>query len=391
MQRERLCEKRNITDSANSMDKNNNKKSLDKSDYIDLRVVIAKLWQRKWLFVKVWTATFILSCIYILPQPREYVTSLTLAPEMGSQQTGGSLSSIASSFGFDLGSMQSEDAFYPELYPDVMSTNEFLTALLYTDVKSIEGEIDTTYLCYLMKYQKKNPITFPFRWCRGMLSKMLEDDAATVTQPGARINPRRLSKNEDNIMALVRENVMCDVDTKTDIITITVKDQDPQICVTIADTACAQLQEFITQYRTKKATKDMEYYKQLMDSAKQEYDRSVKEYSRYCDAHQNIILQAYVSERDELENTMQTKLNTYNAMHTQYQAAKAKVQERTPAFTMLKSASVPIKPASPKRMIFVATMLFLAFFVTCGWIFRNDIKAQLLGTGDDTTYNNPTD
>lgn len=366
------------------MDNNNNQNPIDKSDYIDLRVVIATLWQKKWFFVKVWIVTFILSCIYILPQPREYVTSLTLAPEMGNQQAGGSLSSIASSFGFDLGSMQSEDAFYPELYPDVMSTNEFLTNLLYTRVKTIDEEIDTTYLSYLRDHRKKNPLTFPFRWCKGMLGKLIEDDDADTASASDRINPRHLSKKEDNLMSLVRENVMCDVDIKTDIITITVKDQDPMICVTIADTACARLQDFITSYRTRKANNDMAYYKQLMDSAKLEYDESVKAYSQYCDAHQNIILQAYVSERDELENTMQTRLNTYNAMHTQYQAAKAKVQERTPAFTMLQSASVPIKPATPKRVVFVGTMLFLAFFGTCAWIFRKDITAQLLGPKADS-------
>jgi uncharacterized protein involved in exopolysaccharide biosynthesis len=44
-------------------------------------------------------------------------------------------------------------------------------------------------------------------------------------------------------------------------------------------------------------------------------------------------------------------------------AAKAKIQERTPAFTVIKGAAVPIKPAGPKRMIFVALMLFFATFV----------------------------
>ena len=48
---------------------------------------------------------------------------------------------------------------------------------------------------------------------------------------------------------------------------------------------------------------------------------------------------------------------------TQYQMAKAKVQERTPAFTLLKGAAVPIKPAGPKRMLFVAGMCLLAIIL----------------------------
>ena len=57
---------------------------------------------------------------------------------------------------------------------------------------------------------------------------------------------------------------------------------------------------------------------------------------------------------------MQMKFTAYNTLNTQLQAAKAKVQERTPAFTAIKGATVPTRPAGPKRMIFVATMLLLA-------------------------------
>jgi len=50
------------------------------------------------------------------------------------------------------------------------------------------------------------------------------------------------------------------------------------------------------------------------------------------------------------------------------------VQERTPAFTLLKGASVPIKPSGPKRMIFVIGMVILAFFGTIGWILKDELK-----------------
>ena len=61
-------------------------------------------------------------------------------------------------------------------------------------------------------------------------------------------------------------------------------------------------------------------------------------------------------------------------MTTQYQAAKAKVQERTPAFTVVKGAAVPIKAAKPKRMLFVLGMLVLAFIITTLYIAKEDLK-----------------
>lgn len=360
---------------------NTKEQNVEKAEVIDLRMVIRTLWRKKWFFVKVWIVTFVLACVYILPQPRTYQTSLTLAPEMGGQSTGGTLSSIASSFGFDLGSVQSEDAFYPELYPDVMATNEFLVGLLDVRVKTMDGEVDTTYFNYMTKHQQKNPLGYPFRWCERQLLSLFGDAPEAIPQ-NKRLDPRHLSKEENGLVEKVRDNVLCDVDVKTNVITITVIDQDPQVCVTLADSARVRLQQFITGYRTSKARNDMEYYKLLTDSAKMEYLAAVQAYSEYCDRHQNVILQAYASVRDELENEMSTKLSTFNAMQAQYQAAKAKVQERTPAFTLLQSASVPVKATAPKRMIFVAAMLFLAFIGTCCWIFRKSITNQFLGTNN---------
>ena len=84
-----------------------------------------------------------------------------------------------------------------------------------------------------------------------------------------------------------------------------------------------------------------------------------------------------LSERDALENDMQMKYQTYQAMSTQLEAAKAKVQEKTPAFTVLQGASVPVKPSHPKRMIFVLGMLILATMGTVMYILRDELKKAI--------------
>ena len=149
--------------------------------------------------------------------------------------------------------------------------------------------------------------------------------------------------------------------------------QDPLICKTVADSLTTRLQNFITDYRTSKARVDVEYYKKLTAEAKQEYERARQRYGSYADANMDIVLESYRAKRDDLENEMQLKFNAYSTMNTQLQAAMAKVQERTPAFTVVKGAAVPVKPAGPKRMIFVAGMLFLAFIGTIVYILKEDL------------------
>lgn len=51
-------------------------------------------------------------------------------------------------------------------------------------------------------------------------------------------------------------------------ISISVEAQDPLICATLTDTVQNRLQQFITDYRTSKARKDLEYYQELCSEAK---------------------------------------------------------------------------------------------------------------------------
>lgn len=84
-------------------------------------------------------------------------------------------------------------------------------------------------------------------------------------------------------------------------------------------------------------------------------------YAQYADANMDLTMESYKTKLTDLENDMQLKFNTYTTMNTQLQAAKAKVQERTPAFTTLQRATVPAKPTGPKRILFVLVTTMLTF------------------------------
>ncbi len=333
-------------------------------EVIDLRLMFQKIWQRKMLFVKVLPIVFILSCLYIICIPRTYTSDTKMAPEMENSMSGGTLGSIASSFGIDLGDMQTTDAITPLLYPNLMDDNKFVTDLFNIQVESQDGEIKTTYYEYLKKYQKH-----PW-WTKAMapLKKLFSSKDEPGNKGGKQFNPYQLSKIDDGIAEVIRKNITLYIDKKTGVISINTKAQDALICKTLADSVRTRLQSFITEYRTSKARNDLEYYKKLMEDAKASYEKARRLYGSYADANSEVILESYRAKQNDLENDMQLKYNNYTAMVTQYQAAKAKVQERTPAFTMIKGSSVPIKPSGPKRMIFVLIMLILSFFGTAGYI-----------------------
>ena len=92
---------------------------------INFKKVRDTILSHKTLLLKVWIVTFVLSCILILPQPRYYITEVSLAPESVDMKGLGQLGSMASSFGVNLGNASS-DAIYPRLYPDLFASTAFL-------------------------------------------------------------------------------------------------------------------------------------------------------------------------------------------------------------------------------------------------------------------------
>lgn len=344
-----------------------------KKDVIDLTEVWKLLKTKKKVFFIVLPIVFVLSCLYIFPQPRYYRCSVKLAPEATSENVAGGLSSLASQFGVNLGGA-TQDAIYPLLYPDVVSSNEFVIGLLGINVKSVDGLVNTDYYNYMSKLQKKNPITAPVKKMMRSVTKLFASkDQPGPPSKGTGMSAFRMSKKDSELLDQIKANISCDVDKKTEVITIKVEDQDPLICATMADSVRNHLQTFITKYRTNKARVDVEHYEKLAKQSKREYEYCVREYSAYCDANQDVMLQSFISKRDELENEMQLKFNAYSAMRTQLEAMRAKLQEKTPAFTTIESATVPVKPAGPKRIIFIFGMCFLATFVTALWLARKQL------------------
>lgn len=335
---------------------------------------------KKKSYIKILSVTFVLSCLIIFPQPRYYNCEVKLAPEWGSSNTPtGSLGSLAASFGFDLSSMQSTDAIYPMLYPELFESPEFLVPLFDIKVNTLDGKINTNYHDYLKNHQKKNPLIVPFSKTFNLIKKIFEsEDTFNSTNQSAGINPFHMSRKDFGLMSKITDKVKCLVDKKNNVVSIIVEDQDALVCATLADSIRAHLQEFIINYRTSKARQDVAYYQALRDSALLEYDYAIARYSRYCDKHQNVILQSVISERDQLENDMALKLTKYQTVSGQLENAKAKVQEQTPAFTVIKSPVVPVKPAGPKRMIFVAFMLILVMFGATMWYLRRLILSELI-------------
>jgi uncharacterized protein involved in exopolysaccharide biosynthesis len=274
------------------------------------------------------------------------------------------------------------EALFPTLYPDLVNSTDFKTTLFHVPVTiegdKEEGEKDRTmsYYTYL-KDEQKSPwwsaaIGGTIKFIVGLFKDKEEGEE--------KLDPFRLTKEQTNIVKAINKNVVCDVDKKTMVITINVTDQDPVICATMADTVKNRLQKFITDYRTSKARVDLEYNKKMAAETKARYEKARRLYAEFADANQDVILESVRQKQTDLENEMQLQFNAYQQVAAQLLAAEAKVQQETPAFTTLQSATVPVLKAGPKRAQMCLIFVFLAFLGTTAYIlYKEDDLKPLLG------------
>ncbi|MCD8080919.1 MAG: Wzz/FepE/Etk N-terminal domain-containing protein [Bacteroides sp.] len=335
---------------------------------IDLIELAQKVWAERLLICKVCGIAVLVGLVVAFSIPKEFATSVTLAPEGGGNGSSGGMGALAAMVGINPGATSGEDALSPDLYPDIVSSTPFLIELFNVPVTDDKGEIRTTLYEYLNDYQRtpwwSAILGFPFKVLGWGMSLFMDEPE----EGEGGVNPFRLTKEETEIVKNLDGRIQISVDKKTGVTTLTVVMQDPLISAVITDTVMARLQDYITEYRTNKARHDLAFMDKLYEEAKANYYEAQQKYARFLDSNQNIILQSFRAEQERLQNEMNLAYGVYNQVAQQQQMARAKVQEITPVYTVVQPATVPLKAAKPRKALILIGFVFLAGVGTVGWI-----------------------
>lgn len=334
---------------------------------IEILNLVSKIFANKKSLIISLVIGITIGVIIAVSTPKIYTSEVVLAPEMSSGGLGLSdnLADMASNFGIDISSTgKNMDALYPEIYPEILSSYDFISTLFPIKVRLKNEPQIRTYYEHMTQDQKMPFWDYPKLW---VATKLASKDDNLASKKNVQ-DPFRTSKADMEISKAIGDNISCLIDKKTSVILISVSDQDPLVAAIVADTIQSRLQLYITDYRTKKAKNDLLYYTKLYNDAKKKYLRAQKVYASYCDANQDVVLESFQAKRDELENDMQIAFNLMSQMQTQVQSARAKVQERTPAYTMIRSPKMAYKASSMSRSMIVLITLFMSIIANAFWV-----------------------
>ena len=352
-------------------EENNNKyiEEEEEETQIDWMEMIRKTWVGRKLVLKWCGIGIIVGLVVAFSLPKEYSSSISLSPESGGSGMSSSISSLAALAGFNMRSSGSE-ALTPDLYPNIVSSTPFVLELFDANVKSLDGELQTTLYDYMDEHQKGiwwgYIISAPFKalaWVKSLFSEEQELTEGNIKKDGI------ITMNQDqvNVAKALGERIGVSVDKKTGYCTISVKMQDPLIAATVADSVTQYLRKYITNYRTEKSKKDLAFTQSIYDDAKADYDKKQAAYAAYADANQNLITQRSRTELERLQNERTLAYNVYNQTAQQLQLAKAKVQEETPVLTVVQPAVVPLK-GSPSKLKILLACIFLFAAGAIAWV-----------------------
>lgn len=307
----------------------------------------------------------VLGIIIALSIPKQYTVTVTLSPEMGGDKASGGLASLASSFLGGTATGSSSDALNVTLAPDIVASTPFILELFNTHVQTLDGELDTTLVAYLD--EQKTPWWGYIKAAPGMAIGAIKSLFVEKVDTVSALNPFQLTEEEAGKVEGIRNTVTANVDLKTAKTAISVTLQDPKVTAIVADSVVAKLQQYIIDYRIKKAKEDCAYLEELYKERQQEYYKAQSKYAHYFDSNRNIAFQSVRAEQERLQNDMNLAYQVYSQVAQQLQVARAKIQEEKPVFAVVEPASIPLQPSGTSRKVILVGIVILTICITGAW------------------------
>ena len=217
---------------------------------IDLMEYARKLWAARKLLLKVAGIAAVVGVVIALSIPKKYTAEVTLSPESG-KSGGGSLSGMAAMLGIGSVNMGGDaNALNISMTSDIVATTPFILELFDTQVKTLDGEVDTTFVAYLETESApwwSAVMSLPGKAIGGVMSLFSSKEEEEEIKA---IDPFQLTKKQMSQVNAIKSIIMAESDKKTGITKVSVTLQDPLVAATMVDTVLTKLQKYITKYKT---------------------------------------------------------------------------------------------------------------------------------------------
>ncbi len=363
--------------------KNNQKATAD--DEIDLIALAKTMWDgRKSIIITV-LIFMVIGLVIALLSAKEFTASSTMVPQLSSNKSKlGGLSSLAAMAGFNLDMNMETSELSPYIYPQIVQSVPFQLELMETPFKFEGIEQPVSIYEYYTIYAKPNVISVVMQYTVGLPNVIIkalkpekQETPPALASDSLLYSPIVLTEDQESIRKMLAESVTLETNDKEGYVVLNAKAHDAKLAAQIAHKAQTLLQKYITEFKIKKATAQLNFIGQRHAEKKKEFEKAQTNLAVFVDRNKNVTSAMARTEQDRLQNEYKLAFEVYSQLAQQLEQAQIQVKEDTPVFSIVKPVTVPLQKSKPNRPMILVIWTFLGGFIGIGWLFGKQFIATL--------------
>jgi uncharacterized protein involved in exopolysaccharide biosynthesis len=363
--------------------KNNQKATAD--DEIDLIALAKTLWNGRKLIIKTVLIFMLLGLFIAIFSNKEFTASSTMVPQLSSSKSKlGGLSSLAAMAGFNLDMNMETSELSPYIYPQIVQSVPFQLELM--EAPFIFEGIDhpVSIYEYYTEYAKPNVISVVLKYTVGLpyviikaLKPEKQETLPALASDSLLFSPIVLTEDQELIRKMLAERVTLETNDKEGYVVLNAKAHDAKLAAQVAHKAQTLLQKYITEFKIKKATAQLNFIGQRHAEKKKEFEKAQTNLAVFVDRNKNVTSAMARTEQDRLQNEYKLAFEVYSQLAQQLEQAQIQVKEDTPVFSIVKPVTVPLERSKPNRPMILVIWTFLGGIIGIGWLFGKQFIATV--------------
>jgi uncharacterized protein involved in exopolysaccharide biosynthesis len=270
------------------------------------------------------------------------------------------------------------------LYPAIISSTDFQKELIDTEVDFSTLDTTITLREYFHDFKEASlrekvydlvmnmTIYLPetvYDW----VSKLFEKDSDSSEADLETIEDPRLQSLTSKERAVIEWlKLRVELTSEGGIMEIATTLPDPQAAALINAELVEYIQEYITNYRIKKAKQNLDDTLERYELAKKRYEEAQYKLAKYRDENINVSTQTASIQEDRLSNETSLRFNIYNSVAQEVEQARMVLQQQIPVFNPLEKPSVPSSPSTGSSPLLLVFSGVLGLFVGTGYVLINN-------------------
>lgn len=358
------------------MEKMQNYNMPEDEQEIDIVELIKKMWLNRKLIIKVTLAFMVLGLLAAIFGSKEFTASCDIVPQT-SGGSGSQMSSLARLAGISIPQGQEVKMLSPYVYENLLKSTKFRKELMQKEIYFEKAGRPVSIFEYytseefnkptVIDYIKKYTIGLPGVIIGAIRGEQPEADYRSLNESATNIETT--SKDEYNVIQMLKNVITIELDDKKGFVTISVVMPEPMAAAQLAQATVDLLQQYITVFKIEKEQSNLDFIQERYDEVKRDFEEIQARRARYRDANQNTIKNFARVELERIEAEYQLTMNVYGELAMQLEQAKIKVKETTPILTIVNPVTVPYKKSSPGIIKIMLAFTFVGLMIGMGCVY----------------------